>query len=165
MTERAIHLLLRQSPGVAQQQLCRESEDGGGRKWAEALNQTSPVALHPNTMRRLVFLTPLFFVFFREMRCGHLPIDRRYFIFFIYFIFPLSRAEENPRGGGADLAVIHFIPLYRSGSMAFVMQVGGIVLIFLSDPLSDPTLQKWNSWNNGRRAGPLPFPRQEVFKF
>lgn len=87
------------------------------------------------------------------------------FYLFILFFPSLGPRRIRGRGGGADLAVIHFIPLYRSGSMAFVMQVGGIVLIFLSDPLSAPTLQKWNSWNNGRRAGPLPFPRQEVFKF
>lgn len=87
-----------------------------------------------------------------------------FYFFYLFYFSPLSGRGESA-GGGADLAVIHFIPLYRSGSMAFVMQVGGIVLIFLSDPLSDPTLQKWNSWNNGRRAGPLPFPRQEVFKF
>lgn len=86
-------------------------------------------------------------------------------VLFFYFFSPSFGSRRIRGGGSADLAVIHFIPLYRSGSMAFVMQVGGIVLIFLSDPLSAPSLQKWNSWNNGRRAGPLPFPRQEVFKF
>lgn len=84
-------------------------------------------------MARLLFLTTFLFSFFPKKQ--EMDICLLTFFFF-FFSHPPLRGIRRESRASATPHCNPFYFLYRSRSMAFVMQVSGIVSIFPSEPLS-----------------------------